>query len=213
MTKEVIDMVVKTAIGFLNTDGDNQLIGSVQNAITGLTDNASFATPTPSLTMVTTALSAFTVALADAAKGGKELTSIKDAKRAELVSLMRQLGSYVTVTSGGDMTKLLSSGFPYQKPIRTPIGVLKAPDGPVLKQGVKSGQFEVSVVPIYGAAAYNWRVALASAPNTYVQTAQTTAGRHMFEELTPGEVYNVEANAVGAAGPSDWSVAGQLRVI
>jgi hypothetical protein len=66
---------------------------------------------------------------------------------------------------------------------------------------------------IYGASSYNWRVALASAPNTYVQNAQTIGGRVTFDGLTPGDLYNVDVNAVGAAGPSNWSVAGQLRVI
>jgi hypothetical protein len=29
--------------------------------------------------------------------------------------------------------------------------------------------------------------------------------QNTFTGLTPGVVYNVEANAVGAVGPSDWS--------
>jgi hypothetical protein len=195
------------------TDSDAQLIVDVQSASTGLTGNASFPTPAPALTVVTTALNAFTVALADAANGGTELTSIKNAKRAELVSLMRQLGSYVTVTADGDMTKLLSSGFRYQKPTRSAIGALPAPYTPLLKLGPHTGELDASVSPIYGAYTYNWRVALASSPTTYVRTVQTTGGRTMFEGLTPGQIYNVEANAVGAAGPSDWSDVAGLMVI
>jgi hypothetical protein len=194
-------------------DSDAQLIVDVQSAIEGLTGNASFPTPAPALTVVTTALNAFTVALADAGNGGTELTSIKNAKRAELVSLMRQLGSYVTVTAGGDMTKLLSSGFPYQKPTRSTIGALPAPYTPVLKLGPHTGELDASISPIYGAYTYNWRVALASSPTTYVRTVQTTGGRILFDGLTVGQVYNVEANAVGSAGPSDWSDAAGLMVI
>lgn len=206
-------MVVKAAIGFLTTDTDDQLIADVQGAITGLTGNANFATPMPTLPTVTTALTAYTVALADAVNGGKELTAIKNAKRAELVSLMRQLASYVTVTANGDMTKLLSSGFPYQKPSRTRVGTLPAPEAPVLKLGGKSGQLGANVAPVYGAGSYNWRLALASSPNTFVQSVQTTGGRHTFDGLTPGQIYNVEVNAVGAAGPSDWSDVSCLMAI
>ena len=195
------------------TDNDAQLIVDVQSAVTGLTGNASFPTPAPALTVVTTALNAFTVALADAGNGGKELTSIKNAKRAELVSLMRQLGSYVTVTAAGDMTKLLSSGFPYQKPTRSAIGALPAPYTPVLKLGPHTGELDASVSPIYGAYTYNWRVALSSSPTTYVRAVQTTGGRILFDGLTPGQVYNVEANAVGSSGPSDWSDVAGLMVI
>ena len=188
-------MIVKAAIGFLTPDPDNQLIGDVQSAITGLTGNPSFPTPSPTLAAITTALSAFTVALADAVNGGTEMTSIKNAKRAELASLMRQLGSYVTVTADGDMTKLLSSGFRYQKPTRNTIGALPAPYTPVLKLGPHTGELDATISPIYGAYTYNWRVALASSPTTYVRTVQTTGGRVTFEGLTAGQVYNVEANA------------------
>lgn len=206
-------MVVKAAIGFLTTAGDDQLIGDVQSAINGLTNNPSFATPAPTLAAVTTALGAFTTALADAVNGGRQMTVIKNARRAELVSLMRQLASYVTVTSDGDMAKLLSSGFPYQKPVRTPVGKLPAPDAPTLRLSVKSGQLDVSISPIYGAASYNWRLALASAPTTFVQNAQTTGGRYTFDGLTPGQTYNVEVNAVGSFGPSDWSDASTAIVV
>jgi hypothetical protein len=45
----------------------------------------------------------------------------------------------------------------------------------------------------------------AAQPGTVLQTAQTTSASNTFAGLTPGVTYNVEANAVGAAGPSDWS--------
>lgn len=113
------------AIGFLDKDPDNQLVGDVQSAINGLTGNAGFPTPAPALRVISAALSAFTVALAAAVNGGTELT--KNAKRAELVSLVRPLASYVTITADGDMTKLLSSGFRYQNRTRSPVGQLSAP--------------------------------------------------------------------------------------
>ena len=56
-----------------------------------------------------------------------------------------------------------------------------------------------------GAAIYNWRLAAASAPTGYLQTAQTTAASHTFTGLTPGVVYLAQVNCVGSAGPSDWS--------
>jgi hypothetical protein len=213
MTKEVIDMIVKTAIGFLRLDSDDELVGKVQSAITGLTGNPDFPTPSPTLAAVTSALSAFTVALANAVNHGKEEISMKNGKRAELVSLMRQLASYVTITADGDMTKMLSSGFPYQKPFRTPIGPLEAPVSPTLRRGPHSGQLHASVEQIYGAYCYNWRVALVSAPDTYVQTVQTTASRTTFKGLTSGETYVVTANAVGSDGPSDWSDDAELMVV
>jgi hypothetical protein len=206
-------MIVKAATGFLTASSDERLIAEVQAAIIGLTDNPNFATPMPTVKSVKDAVGAFITAVAEAVNGGRGLTATKNARRAELVSLMRQLASYITVTSNGDLTVLLSSGFPYQKPERTRVGFLPAPASPTLKLGAKSGQLDASISPVYGAGSYNWRIALASAPTAFVQTAQTTGGRYAFKGLTPGQTYNVEVNGVGALGPGDWSMAATAMVV
>jgi hypothetical protein len=206
-------MVIKPSIGFLNTANDALLVTDTETIVKSLTGNTDYPTPLPALAVITTALNAFVTAIADAADGGKEFTAIKVAKRAELVSLLRQLASYVSVTCGGDMAKLLSSGFPTQKPTRTPIGVLPAPASPVVSQGSLTGELNATTPPVFGAYTYNWRVALASAPNVFVQQSQTTAARNTFVGLTPGQTYRVQLNAVGSAGPSDWSDDGELMVV
>lgn len=206
-------MVVKTAIGFLNTEPDNQLIGTIQGALTSLTGNPNFPTTTPTLADMNAALAAFVTAVADAVNGGRELVSLKQAKRAELTALARQLASDLTIQSNGDMTKLISSGFPHQKPFRHKIGELPAPIVPRPKQGRVSGQLLASTRAVYGASSYNWRLALASAPTSYLQTTQTPGARVQFKGLTPGEAYLVTVNAVGAAGLSNWSGEAELMVV
>lgn len=111
------------------------------------------------------------------------------------------------------MTKLLSSGFRYQKPVRNEIGQLAISAALALTQSVTSGEFIASIAPVYGASSYNWSLALASAPDKSVQTAQTVGGRMTFNGLTPGEDCSVTVNAVGAAGRSDWSDASTLIMI
>lgn len=207
-------MVVKTSIGFLSRDTAQGIANQTDIVLAAMTvAKTNFPAPVPALSVVQTANDALKVAILDAADGGREKNAIKRAKQAEVTSLMRQLASYVTATANGDMAMLISSGFPNQKPMRERIGELPTPSTPLVRQGALTGQIGATVSPIYGASSYNWRVALASAPNTYVRTAQTVGGRSTFEGLIAGELYNVECNAVGAAGPSNWSVAGQLRVI
>lgn len=206
-------MITKPAIGFLNSTSDALLVTGTETIVNSMTSNPDYVTPVPALATVTTALNAFTVALSNAADGGKEMTAIKNAKRAELVSLLRQLASYVGVTCGSDMAKLLSSGFPTQKPTPTPIGVLPAPAAPAVTLGSLSGELDAVTPPVFGAYTYNWRVALATAPNVYVQQSPTTAARNTFSSLTPGLAYRVEVNAVGSAGPSDWSDDAELIVV
>ena len=200
-------MIVKPSISFLNDDSDAQLIADVGSIITGLTGNTSYTTPAPTLAAVTTALNAFTTALADidSAGGGVTLTATKNDKRADLVALLRELASYVQVACKGDLTVLLSSGFPIQKPQRNPIGTLPTPSNLTVTLGMQTGELDAAVAPVFGASIYNWRISTAAAPSVVLQSAQTTAASNSFTGLTPGVVYNVEANAVGAAGPSDWS--------
>ncbi len=207
-------MIVKALYGWLNRYTAPDIVSLTKTIIAAMTAaKTTFATPVPALSVVETANAALEVAIADAADGSREMRATLRAKLAELVSLMRQLAAYVTSTANGDMAVLISSGFPPQKATRQPVGQLPQPSTPIVRQSNLSGKILVSTSPIYGASSYNWRVALASEPNTYVQTAQTAGGRATFDGLTPGELYNVEVNAVGAAGPSNWSVAGQLRVI
>jgi hypothetical protein len=206
-------MNVKPAIGFLTKDSDAQLDQDVETIIASMTGNANFPTPSPTLAVVKTALDAFTAALSEAADGGVEKTAIKNAKRANLVSLLRQLSSYVFATCDEDMTNLLSSGFPAQKTSRSPIGPLPPPGTPFLSQGAVTGSLDASTSPVAGSYIYNWRVALASAPTVYVKQVQTTAASNTFEGLTPGQIYNVQLNAVGTAGTTDWSGPGELMVV
>ena len=198
-------MIVKPSIQFLNNDSDALLVTDTHTILTDLTGNASYPTPNPTLAAVTTALSEFTTALANAADGGITLTAIKNDKRAALVALLRDLATYVQVTCNGDLTVLLSSGFPIQKPQRNPIGTLPAPVNLTLALGSLSGQLNAVVPPVFGASVYNWKLTASNAPTVVVQSAQTTGGRTTFTGLTPGVVYLAQVNAVGAAGPSDWS--------
>jgi hypothetical protein len=198
-------MIVKPSIQFLNTDSDPLLITDTQTILTDMTGNASFPAPTPTLAAITTALNEFITALANAADGGLTLTSIKNDKRAALVALLRALANYVQVACNGDLTVLLSSGFPIQKPQRSPIGVLPAPVNLAVNLGALSGELDASVPPVFGASVYNWRLVAVTAPTVVLQSAQTTGGRITFSGLTPGVTYTTQVNAVGAAGPSDWS--------
>jgi hypothetical protein len=198
-------MVVKPSIQFLNTDSDPLLITDTQTIISAMTGNPAYVTPDPKLADVQSTLDEFTIARANAADGGITLTAIKNDKRAALVVLLRALANYVQVACNGDLTVLLSSGFPIQKPQRNPIGALPAPVNLMVNFGALSGELNAVVPPVFGASVYNWKLTATNAPTVVLQTAQTTGGRTTFSGLTPGVVYVAQVNAVGAAGPSDWS--------
>ncbi len=206
-------MVIKPAVSFLRTDSDSTLVTDAETIVTSMTNNSAYPSPSPVLAAITTAINDFSTAIAAAANGGTELTAIKNAKRASLCAALRHLASYVHVACSGDMAVLLSSGFPIQKPTRTPAGILPAPATPVLRLGGRSGDLVAVTSPVTNAYTYNWRVALSSAPEAYVQEVQTTAARITFSGLTPGQLYLVDVNALGSAGPSDWSDSAELMVV
>ena len=206
-------MTIKPAISFIAQDSDPQLITDTQTILTAMTGNAAYPTPTPTLAAITTALKEFSDALANAADAGKQATLIKKQKRATLDALLRELAIYLHLTCKNDLPTLMSSGFPCQKSTRTPAGSLPVPATPVLSQGSRSGEIDVSTRPIANASIYNWRIALATAPDDYLQQSQTTAASNTFEGLTPGQAYQVDVSAVGTAGPSGWSDTAQMIVI
>lgn len=206
-------MVVKPSIGFLTSDSDAQLVKDAQTIVNCMTNNPSYKTPSPTLAEVTTAINDFSIAIENAADGGKTLTLIKNQKRAAVCASLRRLASYIHVTCNNDLPTLTSSGFPYQKPTRTPVGPLPPPAAPTLTLGSHTGKLDASTTPVPNSALYSWRVALASAPDTYVATDQTTAASTTFEDLTPGQVYSVDVNVIGSAGPSDWSDTSQLMAV
>ncbi len=198
-------MIVKPSISFIATDSDATLITTSTGIIAGLTNNPAYPTPAPTLASIQTGLNDFTEALSAAAGGGVALTSAKNAARAALAALLRALASYVNVTCGGDMTKLLTSGFPIQKPTRTPAGVLLAPTGLTVSLAIRSGELHAAATPVPGAVLYSWHIALASAPAAPVQSMQTTAASTTFTGCTPGLEYSVIMNAIGTAGASNWT--------
>lgn len=206
-------MVIKPAVGFLTKDSDGRLVLNTQAIVAAMTGNENYPTPVPTLAAIATALAAFIAAIAAAADGGRRLTALKKAGRADLVVLLRQLASYVALTCGNDMPTLISSGFPVQKPTRVPVGPLPQPFTPFVKHGANSGSVFAGTSPVNGASTYNWRVALATTPAVFVQQKQTTSSRAVIDGLTPGERYLVQVSAVGAAGPSNYSSAGELIVI
>lgn len=196
-------MIVKPAISWLNTDTDTELINDITVVILGVSNNPTvYAKPLPDIPTIQKALDDFSAGVAATADGGPSATSKKNNLRLIVTGLMRQLAGYVQTACGGDMTNLLLSGFPVQKPTRSPIGVPPAPSNPVLALGSRSGELDASVNPVFGASIYNWKLT-SSVPGAAVLTQQTTASYCTFTGLTPGATYTMTANVVGAAGPSD----------
>ena len=206
-------MLRSIVFGWLTKDSEDSFSAKVDAGLKATTGNTNFTTLAAAVTACQTSYNTYLIAKANASQGGTDLISIRNTDRDNLVGLLRALLSNINAIANGNVDMLLSSAFPLSSDNRTPIGPLAAPDAPVVTQGPTTGTLKASTAAVYGAALYTARLAKAAAPTVYVDTQQQTGIRFMFSDLTPGELYNVDINAIGAAGPSDFSDVGTLRVI
>jgi hypothetical protein len=198
-------MVVKPAIAWISKDTDLQLLNDTVVVLQMMGDNTDiYVTPVPTLSDVFVAKTNFSDALGACADGGPTATTNKNNKRQVLAGLLRQLASYVQVACLGDLMNLQLSGFPIQKPSRSPIGVLPAPQNLTVAPGPLTGQLVATANPVFGAATYNWTLTPAT-PGATVVTGQSTGASFTFAGLTPGVIYAIAVNAFGSSGASNWS--------
>jgi len=179
---------------------DTDLIAFTRNVITLMTGNAHYPTPSPTLETVTTAVNALETAVHDALDGGKIAIATRNAARAEMLSLLRQLASYVTGNCNSELVALLSSGFEAVK-APAPVGVLPAPENLRLSVTGISGELFLRFDRVPNAANYSVQVAT-SPDGPWQDQALSTSTRVMISDLTPGKVYWVRSAANGTAGQS-----------
>jgi len=186
------------------------LIAHARKVVAGMTGNATYTTPAPTLAAITTATDELEAAQTAASDGGKELTAIMNARRDVLIDLLRQLCDYVNNVADGDEVKVLSSGFDINK-LPQPIGTLPAPLKLEQVMGKKVKGLKVRWGRVYGSRTY----LVQRAPYTpglpyptdedYRDVATVTKARIEMEGLRPGTTYLVRTAAIGTAGRSDFS--------
>jgi hypothetical protein len=183
-----------------------------RNIVSLMTGSLPFADAFPALVDVLAALDAAEAALQAAMNHGKQEIIEQDAAMATLLDLLRQLAAFVQNKCQNSLALLNSTGFEAIKKGQ-PLGPLSPPLPARTTHGMVSGTTHSRIKRVNGAYTYNWQLALASAPTVMLQTVTTTKASVDFTALTPGEVYNIQGQAVGAAGASNWSNASSIRVL
>ena len=180
-----------------------QLAALASNIIAALTGNAAFPNPNPTLAAIDAARQAFVAKMDLAAGGGKLATAQLGDARAELIRLLRELALDLQRTSGGDRTKLVSTGYPLCKE-RNTIGPLPPPSGLRLSRGGNTGQLIARCRSDRNARAWQWHYATAQTPTTWIDVGTTTRSHTVLNGLVPGTQYIVQGRVVGPHGASDW---------
>lgn len=94
---------------------DNDLISFGYDLIGGLKGIANLPNPPEALTELEKILTEYTDVNSKARKGDKEMRFKRKALRLKTLSLIAELGEFVTLTAGGDPAILVSSGFELNK--------------------------------------------------------------------------------------------------
>ncbi len=173
-----------------------------------MTGNASFTTPAPALTSISTAAIALETAFNTAQTArqvAKSKTAIQNTADAALDVLLGQLGNYVENTSSGDAGKIASSGFGVKSPA-SPVGTLPAPANVVIMPSASAGTVDMKWNRVPGANCYLVeRAADATAPLDWNTGVTTTKAKAAVNTMTSGGKYWFRVAAVGAAGQGAWS--------
>ena len=181
---------------------DADLDEFASNIVVSLTGNPAFPGPLVPLAGLATAQTQFHAAIVAAAQGGTHLTAIKNDRRSTLVDMLREEASYVQALTTQSLSTLLSSGFTANSTNRASAQL----DKPALV-GLDNGmttELVLRMQPVVNAKSYE--VQTKNGGGWTPAGIFTQARSISLPGLTPGQVYSVQARAIGGStGYSDWS--------
>jgi hypothetical protein len=168
-------------------------------------NNASYPNPTPTVAEVEKKYADYHVSLNVAGRSDRTLSSAKNDRKAELIGMLEKWDDYVTSTSNGDKTMLLSSGFDIVgiKSLSqdlTPIEKLDVEIGPI-------GHAVVSIKKVPGARIYAYQCTPDPVTPDSVWTTETTSdSKNTFTNLNSIAKYWFRVIAYGRGKQTVTSV-------
>jgi hypothetical protein len=177
---------------------DTNLLSTIHRVLGKMDNNANFPQPPAALETLKKELPEFIVTLTNASGGDMEKTAIKNARKAVMVDLLKQLDDYVTLTSQGNRAKLLSSGFA----ITREKGDISMGDIKDLQVTInRPGEAITRIKRVTGAKAYIHQYTLEPATSNSVWTRHFVAEPSFtFSGLQSKERYLFKVIAVGVKG-------------
>jgi len=178
------------------------LIVYSQGVLEHMTGNATFPTPNPPLTALSTAITALQSTETAALARTKGAVASRNEKRTALVGVLQQLRSYVQTTADADPANAMSiiegAGMAVRK---TPTHRARAF---VAKQGPVSGVATVVAQVTARRASYDWQYST-DGGKTWVALPSTLQAKTTVSGLTPGSTVQFKYRALTKTGEGDWS--------
>ena len=183
------------------------LVEKCRNHVTMLTGNAAFATPTPTLLVLTAACDTLDTAnQAYDFNRGKTEKETRDKAFDELKDLVRELGGYVQANCNNEKDLILSAGFDVRR-IATPLGPLPAPGNVRALVTAFPGRLELRWQGVRGRLIYAVYMTDTDPldPAGWKLLTQTSKNRYTVEGLTSNTVYTFRLQTIATAGVSPMS--------
>ena len=204
----VITRIIEAALGFSRLT-HQEFLSRLRRIVHGMKDNPNFPNSPIDIAKFESAVEAYGDAVLEASDGSKKAKAERDNRRAQVTSMAKQLGTYVSHNCNGEMDKFVSSGFEPKSTTRTAQDIPDQPRIRKIKHG-ESGELLVYATPVSGAYSYELGYALAdenrSTPGEWsVRPLPTARPAVHVTGLTPGKVYAFRIRALGKRDFTNWS--------
>lgn len=184
---------------------DAEVSAQLAKVIAEMTGNTNFLEPVVSLVTAQEELDKFNDLSIAAKDGTRKDTAAKNAQRKVVESILKKLGNYVQLTSDGDETIILTSGFDLAKKAM-PIGPLEQATGLSVKPGSNKGAVSLSCDIVDQASFYEFEYTSAPSTPESIWLKQTSTKRRMeIAGLTSGKQYAFRVAGAGTDLMRKWS--------
>ena len=183
-------------------------IAKGRQIVTAMTNNTSFANPTPALPDVTAHLDQLEKAFGSVQGAKSEVSTrvvMQDNAATEVDHILTQLAGYVESVAGRDDTIITSAGME-TKASRTAPTIPGEPESVGALAGTHEGVILLSWKPVPNARSYTIESSTDPAtPTSWTHVAIATSAAKAISNLKTGTRYWFRVAAVGAGGQSGWS--------
>lgn len=183
------------------TETDSDLLTLAGSIIEGLTGNAYFQNPVPSIAVVTAVRDAYKESLVAAGSGKRTAIITKQESRLVLEDMLNKLGNYVNTIARGNDVALASTRFPLTKqPEPAYLGSFEKIS---LAPGANGGTLECKLTRVKNSKAYTFMITEDPQPDESLwRSYTTTMCSYTFTNLQPGKKYWVKVSVAGTRGQS-----------
>lgn len=179
-------------------ESDNDLVGSIHRITGKMENNPVFPNPPVVLGEIKADVPAFITAITKASGGDEEAMSGKKDLRTSILIKLGILADYVTLTCGGDRTKLLSSGFELNR-ARSEKSLSTIKELKVTAE--RAGEASTRIKKVVGAKAYIHQYTPDPLTDESVWVSKfVTDSRYTFTGLKSKEKYLFQVIAIGLNG-------------